>query len=143
MTAKLLILLSSAALLVGVTLVLLMLNYVGGYVFDYIMGTNLLPVFFMGALVGIGVSLRKPDKNVTIGQQLRHSANWVAVYPFAALFGASVANWFFPETTKDFIRLAGYEGSIYSLVFWGAIIGGIMIFVKNIFLSALPETFKS
>ena len=124
----------AAILLIPLGIILLMaggmaLGYVGGWLYDTILGTNALPIWLLGGLVGASSSIQ-------IDNDLKNSLRGEPVLGFLVVLGlpwvlaiiawlvSFIAIWFFDGTAEQLIYMLGYEGSFTSFAFWGSLISG-------------------
>mgnify|MGYP006270457089 CR=1 FL=1 len=113
-------------------LVRLFIFYGVGTIYDYFMGTSLLPIFVLGGVVGLRLSLTKSDTTSPIRERIAYAAKIAALVPFVALVGAAVASFVFPGLVQEFLQIASYEGSIYFLAFFGVLLMALMTFILRV-----------
>jgi hypothetical protein len=107
------------------------LAYIGGSIFDSIMGTNVTPIFVIAGVLGYS-SLNQHVKTDFWGK-LEHAFNYFYMIPIVAIGIATIGDLFFAEIATTFMAMIQYDGSsIYSLALWGSITGVIIKFVSSI-----------
>lgn len=110
----------------------LWIGYLGGTVFDHFMGTNIRPIYTLGSLVGIGISIAVSQSSKSGPENLQNGLGMVFLGPFISLIVAAPAAVFFSGTCQEFITMIGYDGNIYGLAFFGTFTGAIIKLVTSL-----------
>ncbi|MAI07443.1 MAG: hypothetical protein CMF61_00655 [Magnetococcales bacterium] len=96
------------------------------------MGTNIRPIYTLGSLVGIGISIAVSQSSKSGPENLQNGLGMVFLGPFISLIVAAPAAVFFSGTCQEFITMIGYDGNIYGLAFFGTFTGAIIKLVTSL-----------
>ncbi|MDE0723616.1 MAG: hypothetical protein OSB62_02830 [Alphaproteobacteria bacterium] len=133
----------AAILFIPIVFVLFMafaifLGYIGGSIFDGIMGTNATPIWMFAGLVGV-YSSGKTELNgdFTVFGKFIIGLAMIPIAAFFSWFLAIFAVWFAPGTAYELTAMIGFDGNFQSLAFWGTLVGASIRFIPSIITAGI------
>lgn len=124
--------------ILGAMVVGLGVTYGVASMFDWMMGTNTLPLFLLaGSTLGM-VSNGYALSQMTSPEEIFGQA---ILLPVLGVVNAVIVSFIFPGATASFLEMVSYEGSIFTLALAGAVFMGIVNVIWALILGALQEAF--